>query len=110
MQITLTARHFEITPHLRQYAIKKLSKLERFDHQILKGEVVFFLNRAYNVVEGKVHSGHFVFTAKGYGEDMYQAINDFTDKMIAQIERHLEKIRARRRRVSSSVKRGRRIR
>lgn len=100
MQITLTGRHFEISPHLREYATQKLKKLERFDHQILKGEVVFFQDRSNNVAEGKIHSGHFTFAAKGYGDDMYQAINDFTDKMVVQLERHLEKIRARRRRAS----------
>lgn len=98
MQIILTGRHFEITPYLREYATRKLSKLARFDHQILRGEVVFSQDRTNNVAEGKIHSGHFTFAAKGYGDDMYQAINDFTDKMVAQLERHLEKIRARRRR------------
>ncbi|MCR4424418.1 MAG: ribosome-associated translation inhibitor RaiA [candidate division WOR-3 bacterium] len=98
MQITLTARHLEITPHLREYVTKKLEKLGKFDHQILKSEVVLFQDRAYDVAEGKVHTGHFVVTAKGHGSDSYQAVNDLTDKLIIQLERRLGKIRTRRRR------------
>lgn len=97
MQINITGRHFEITPHLRDYVNKKLEKLAKFDHQISKGEIILFRDRAFDVAEGKVHSGHFVFAAKGHGNDMYQAINDLADKITIQLERHLEKIRARRR-------------
>lgn len=100
MQITLTARHLEITPHLRDYVTKKLEKLGRFDHQILKSEVVLFRDRAFDVAEGKVHTGHFIITAKGEGTDTYQAINDLSDKLVIQLERRLEKIRTRRRRSS----------
>ncbi len=101
MQITITGRHLEITPHLRLYTTKKLEKLERFDHQILKGEVVLFRDRAYQIAEGKIHAGHFLLTAKGHGNDAYEAVNDLTDKLIVQLERHIEKLRTRRRRAST---------
>ncbi len=100
MQITITGRHAEITPYLKQYTIKKLEKLTRFDHQILKGEVVIFRDRAYEVAEGKIHAGHFLLTAKGHGNDAYEAVNDLTDKLGVQLERHIEKLRTRRRRAS----------
>ncbi|MGQ9678031.1 MAG: ribosome hibernation-promoting factor, HPF/YfiA family [bacterium] len=98
MQITLTARHLEVTPHMKEYLAKKLKKLEKFDHQILKSEVVLFQDRAQEVAEGKIHTGHFVITAKGHGTDPYHAVNELTDKLIIQLERRLGKIRTRRRR------------
>ncbi len=100
MQLTLTGRHYEITPHLREYVTKKFNKLIRFDHQILKSEVIIFRDRTHDVAEGKVHAGHFIFTAKGEGNDIYQAVNDLADKIVVQIERHQEKIRSRRRRAN----------
>jgi ribosomal subunit interface protein len=98
MQLTITGRHFEITPYLRDYVNKKLEKIAKYDHQILKGEVILFRDRAFDVAEGKVHSGHYCITAKGQGNDMYQAVQDLADKIVIQLERRLEKIRARRRR------------
>ncbi|MGQ9708315.1 MAG: ribosome hibernation-promoting factor, HPF/YfiA family [bacterium] len=98
MEITITGRHFEITPYLRNYVNKKLKKVAKYDHQILKGEIILFHDRTFGVAEGKIHSGHNVFTAKGYGNDMYEAVNDLTDKIVIQLERHLQKIRTRRRR------------
>lgn len=106
MRITITGRHFEVNEHLRDYVNKKLEKLAKFDHQISKGEIILFRDRAFDVAEGKVHSGHFVLTAKGHGNDMYQAVNDLTDKIVIQLERHLEKIRARRRRAGKERTKG----
>ena len=101
MQFTISGRHFEITPHLKEYIDKKIKKLARYDHQILEGEIVLFRDRAFDVAEGKVHSGHFVVTAKGKGKDMYDAVNDLIDKIIVQLERHIEKIQTRRRRAGT---------
>lgn len=98
MQITLTARHLEVTPHMKEYVTKKLRKLEKFDHQIIKSDIILFQDRANEIAEGKVHTGHFIITAKGYGSDPYQAVNELTDKLIIQLERRLGKIRTRRRR------------
>ncbi|MGB9742790.1 MAG: ribosome hibernation-promoting factor, HPF/YfiA family [candidate division WOR-3 bacterium] len=98
MQLTITARHYDITPHLREHIESKISKLARYDHQILEGEIILFQDRAFDVAEGKIHTSHLVITAKGQGKDMYEAVNDLADKIAARLERHLEKIRTRRRR------------
>jgi ribosome-associated inhibitor A len=98
MQLTITARHYDVTPHLREHIESKIKKLSRYDHQILEGEIILFQDRAFDVAEGKIHSGHLVITAKGQGKDMYEAVNDLTEKIAVQLERHLEKIRTRRRR------------
>ncbi len=101
MQLTISGRHLDVTPHLREYIDKKIKKLTRFDHQLLEGEIILFRDRAFDVAEGKIHSGHFVITAKGEGKDMYDAVNDLIDKVIVQLERHQEKIRTRRRRAGA---------
>lgn len=98
MQLTITARHFNITPHLRTHINSKIKKIARFDHQIIEGELILFQDRGFDVAEGKIHSGHFILNARGQGKDMYEAVNDFTDKITIQLERHLGKIRTRRRR------------
>jgi|UniRef100_A0A7V3PTR7 putative sigma-54 modulation protein len=97
MELTITGRHFEVTPHLREYVEKKIKKITRYDHQILEGEIILFQDRAFDVAEGKIHSGHFLVTAIGHGKDMYEAVNDLTDKIIVQLEKHREKAQARRR-------------
>ncbi len=98
MQLSITGRRFVISSHLRDYVNKRMEKLAKFDHHISKGEIILFRDRAFDVAEGKIHTGHFVFAAKGHGSDMYEAVNDLADKIGIQLERHLEKIRARRRR------------
>ena len=76
MNLTLTARHFEITPYLKTHVDEKMKRLPHFNNQVTSGEVVLFKEHAVHVAEGKVHFGHAVIAAKGEGSDMYIAVND----------------------------------
>ena len=97
MNLSLTGRHLEITPHLKAHVEEKSKKLERHNDQITGGEIVLFKDSINHVAEGKIHLGHTVITAKGLGHDMYIAVNDLTDKLAAQLERYEGKLRDRKR-------------
>ena len=97
MNMTLTGRHFEITPYLKSHVDGKMEKLAHFSGQISGGEVVLFKDRVSHVAEGKVRFAHTLVAAKGEGSDMYAAVNDLFEKLLAQIERHEGKLRDRKR-------------
>jgi putative sigma-54 modulation protein len=93
MQLTITGRHFDITPHLRQHVNSRFERLGRFDHHVIAGELVLFKDRASDVAEGKIHLGHEIFAAKGQGNDMYVAVNDLFDKLQKQLQRYEDKVK-----------------
>lgn len=97
MKLTLTGRHFEITPHLRQHVERKSRKLDRFSEHIIEGEFILFKDHVYDIAEGKLHLRHAVITAKGKGTDMYLAISDLIDKLVTRLRRHEGKLRDRKR-------------
>jgi ribosomal subunit interface protein len=97
MRLKLTGRHFEITPHLKAHVSDKLAKIERFESHIIEGEVVLFRDSINDIAEGKIHVSHTVLTAKGQGSDMYLAVNDLVDKLLAQLQRHEGRLRDRKR-------------
>ncbi len=97
MKFTLTGRHYDITPHLRNYVENKLGKLNRFDKRVVETTVVLFRDSIKDVAEGKVHFGRRTITAKGQGDDMYAAVNDLASKLVSQLERHEGRLRSRKR-------------
>jgi ribosomal subunit interface protein len=97
MNLTLTGRHFEITPYLKAHVDEKVKKLDRFNNHINGGEIVLFKEGIQDVAEGKIHLSHTVLTAKGEGKDMYIAVNDVIDKLVAQLHRQQGKFQDRKR-------------
>ena len=97
MNLTLTGRHLEITPYLKTHVDEKVKKLDHFNHHIIKAEIVLQKEGARDVAEGKIHLSHTVLTAKGRGKDMYIAVNDVIDKLVAQVHRQQGKFHTRKR-------------
>ena len=97
MNLTLTGRHFEITPYLKAHVDEKIKKLDHFNSHIIKAEIVLLKEGAKDVAEGKVHLSHTVLAAKGQGKDMYIAVNDVIDKLVAQLHRQQGKFQDRKR-------------
>jgi ribosomal subunit interface protein len=103
LKLTLTARHLDITPHLRKHVEDKAARLEKHNSHILQGEIILFRDHVDGIAEGKVHLGHAVLAAKGQAPDMYDAVNDLFDKLLAQLERHEGKLKDRRRRTAAET-------
>jgi ribosome-associated inhibitor A len=97
MNLTLTGRHLEITPYLKAHVDEKVKKLDHFNSHIIKAEFVLLKEGAKDVAEAKVHLSHTVLTAKGRGKDMYIAVNDVIDKVVAQLLRQQGKFQDRKR-------------
>jgi ribosomal subunit interface protein len=97
MNLTLTGRHLEITHYLKAHVDEKVKKLDHFNSHIIKAEIVLQKDGARDVAEGKIHLSHTVLAAKGQGKDMYIAVNDVIDKLVAQVHRQQGKFHARKR-------------
>jgi ribosome-associated inhibitor A len=97
MNLTLTGRHLEITPYLKAHVDEKVKKLDHFNSHIIKAEIVLLKEGAKDVAEGKVHMSHAVLAATGQGKDMYMAVNDVIDKLVAQLLRQQGKFQDRKR-------------
>jgi len=97
MNLTLTGRHLEITPYLKAHVDEKVRKLDHFNSHIIKTEIVLLREGVRDVAEGKIHLSHTVLTAKGEGKDMYIAVNDVIDKLVAQMHRQQGRFQDRKR-------------
>lgn len=87
MQITVTFRHMDSSPALRDHAIEKIQHLELYFDQVQDVNVVMSTEKRNHIAEVTVHSPGDVFTAQSSTDDMYSTLDSVVDKL----ERHLIK-------------------
>lgn len=97
MEITVSGKHIEITPSIRQYAEEKVAKLPRYYDRVQEIDVIVDKgdNRQQEVeIIVKVeHADPFVVKVKG--PDLYACIDDAVNKAERQLSEHKDKVRNR---------------
>jgi ribosome hibernation promoting factor len=101
MRLSLTGRHVEVTPALRQLVTRRLVKIERvLNDSALSASVVLVLEKRVHSVEITLHArGDNMLTGKGSGSSFVQAIGPAVEKVMQQVAKVKEKWIARKRRI-----------
>ena len=96
MNITVNARHMEVTDSIREYVQNKVAKLPRFYDNVQSIEVILDREADRSVVEIVAHARRKrTFVATHREADMYACIDQCMDKVVAQLRRHKDKVRDR---------------
>lgn len=79
----------------KEYAIKKLSKLEHLldDYENLNARVVCKVYKSYHKVEVTIPAKNIILRAEVMEEDLYAAIDGAIDKLVKQVRRFNDKIK-----------------
>ncbi|SEM65241.1 ribosomal subunit interface protein [Mesobacillus persicus] len=95
MNYNIRGENIEVTPAIREYIEKKVSKLERYFHETPNASVSVNL-KVYQDKKSKVEitipMKNLVLRAEELHEDMYAAIDLITDKLERQIRKHKTKV------------------
>ncbi|MDD2229781.1 MAG: ribosome-associated translation inhibitor RaiA [Candidatus Cloacimonetes bacterium] len=92
MQITITARHFELTKAIRDYVETSCLKLKKYFDHIITVHVVLALENSRNICELSLHAARFSLQSQSEEMDMYLSIDIALDKMEAQIKKLKDRI------------------
>lgn len=103
MKIAITARHFDLTPPLRDFVEERVSKLDRYLNGMIEGEIILSRESGFLVAEGKIHLRHNLFVAKGKSNDMYLAVSDMVNKLLKQLKTQESKWKAKKRMVRNKI-------
>jgi putative sigma-54 modulation protein len=87
MQVTVTGRHFEVTPALRSYLDVRLSRMHRFMGKIQSAHVTLSLEKHRHRAEIVLRTQGREFTSKEVSVDMFAAVDRVTDKLEKQLLR-----------------------
>jgi len=98
VEITISGRHLEITPAIRQYAEEKAGRLPKFYDLIQDIEIVLDghadgKQKRAEIVAIAEHKNRFV--AHHEGEDLYGCIDQAVHKVQTQLTAHKERFRNR---------------
>lgn len=97
MQINITGRHHHITQAMKDHAISRAEKLERYDDRITKFEITLNVEGQRNEAEVIASAtGGNRLMAKEDSNDMYAAIDAAMDKMESQLKKNRSKIQDKR--------------
>lgn len=96
MNITVNARHMNVTESLSDYAKGKAEKLNKFYNGITSIDVIMDPDGGHGKVEMVVQAARKnTFVAHAESQDMYAGVDRCVDKLTQQIRKHKEKIRDR---------------
>ncbi|MGH8161544.1 MAG: ribosome hibernation-promoting factor, HPF/YfiA family [Gammaproteobacteria bacterium] len=90
MNSTITGRHLEITPALKDYVNTKLERLQRHHAPPTSAQVVLTVDKLDHKAEGILQISGETVVAEAVDADMYAAIDALADKLDRQLRRHKE--------------------
>lgn len=91
MKFTFTDKRMESSGSIREYAIKKISKLDRFFKTEAEAFVTFSLERGRCLAEITIHNNGMYYRASELTHDMYASV----DSGVAAIERQIRRNKTR---------------
>jgi putative sigma-54 modulation protein len=95
MLTKITARHFDLTPELRERAEREFESLKRFFDNIVSAELELEVLKHRKVAEITVKVYNTTLKASGETEDMYNSIDQAVDKMKGQLKKAKGKLKER---------------
>ncbi len=93
MNINITARHFDLTPELREHVESEIEKLTRFFENIITADVILDVEKYRQSAETKVKVFNAVITGSADSNDMYASIEMSIDKVKKQLKKYKGKLK-----------------
>lgn len=92
MEIDISGRHFQVTAALRDYAVEKIKKLDKFALKLETVHVVFEVQKFLHIAEIVLRGKELRVTSKLESTDMYAAF----DKAFGNAQLQLSKLHEKR--------------
>lgn len=90
--VIVTGRHLLVTDAIKDYAIEKLSKLERFSHRLIDVNVNMDIQKLDHRVDIVMRFDSTKIKSHGSSTNMYASIDMAVDKLQNQIRRYKNKL------------------
>jgi len=106
MNITVTFRHVDASEAIKDHAMEKLAKLQKFLRQPMTARVTVSLEKLLHQVEARISSGGERYEASEVTEDMYASIDKVAEKLEGQIRGTKGAAQSRKRRGGATLRAG----
>ncbi|HDP25942.1 MAG TPA: ribosome-associated translation inhibitor RaiA [Deltaproteobacteria bacterium] len=92
MQIDITFKNLDSSDALKEYAAKRLSKIDKYIDRTAEAHVVFSVEKRRHKADVTVNADGTVINAVEITEDLYAAIDMVMDKLERQIKKYKQKL------------------
>lgn len=90
--IHITGRHISVTDAMKDYALDKISKIDRFINRIIDVDVIMDIQRYDHKVEIIMKVGNMTILSKAVTNDMYASIDKSVNKLEQQLLRYKDRV------------------
>lgn len=94
MNIVVTGRNLDLTPALKSYAEDKIGKFEKYLSNITEAVITLSIQKYRHKAEVLLKANGILIQAEGVTEESYSAIDQVSEKLMRQIKKYKEKLRA----------------
>lgn len=91
MSLSISGRHLEVTPAIREYVINKISRITRHFDSVIDTQVMLSIERLKHTAEVTVHLRGKDIHCSASDENLYAAIDLLADKIDRQVIKHKTK-------------------
>lgn len=91
--ISVTGRNVLVTEAMQQYAIDKISKIDRFSNRVVDVNVVMDIQKLEHRVDLIVKVDQIVIRCSASSDNMYASIDKVVDRLKSQLSRYKRRIR-----------------
>jgi putative sigma-54 modulation protein len=93
MEIRTTARHFQLSENLKQFAESEIKRLEKYYDHIINTHLTMSVEKSRQKAELSVKVYGTVLVSKARAFDMYVAVEQVIAKMESQIKKYKERLK-----------------
>jgi len=91
MNITITGRHINVSDSLKEYAEKKITKLETYFNQLIDAHIVMFIEKQDHVTDVVINGDGVQFHGREKAADLYSTVDLVFEKLERQVVKYKEK-------------------
>ncbi|MER1967499.1 ribosome-associated translation inhibitor RaiA [Castellaniella sp. GW247-6E4] len=91
MSLSISGRHLEVTPAIREYVLNKISRITRHFDSVIDTQVMLSIERLKHTAEVTVHMRGKDIHCAASDENLYAAIDLLADKIDRQVLKHKSK-------------------
>jgi putative sigma-54 modulation protein len=91
-EVSVTGHNVEVTDAMRDYAIEKISKMERFSQRIISVHVVMEVQKLLQKVDIVMNVDNIVIKSTAINGDIYFSIDEAAHKLQTQLLRYKQRI------------------
>ena len=93
MEIDVTGRNFHVTEPLKEYAVEKIQKLDKYSLKLESAHVIFSVQKFHHIAEVTTLGKHLRFTARAQSTDMYAAFDKCFGNIQLQFSKQHERLK-----------------